>query len=334
MTTMREKFLRRMRNDSPDWLGDPWDCFAAPKLAMGPVGMDATMVMGPRRTFGEFKDIWGVTYRWREGEPAATPYITPETKVVKDLANWRDAIKAPNLENLDWAPFEAMYAPLDRERYLVMCMTAPGMFEFSHLVMGFEDSLAAYLEDPEEMIDMLSYYTEFKLRQAELICDHIKPDVIHSHDDWGTKKAMFLSPDTWRKCIKPHFAKLYGYYRSRGVLIQHHSDCVNHEIAEDMVELGIDMWQGCIPQNNIKDVIKRTEGKLCIMGGIDMQLVDLPDVPEQAIRDEVRRAIDEYAPLGPFIPCVANVMAIFPRTGEILHDEMNKYGAAWMKKNG
>jgi len=333
MSTMREKFLRRMRNDNPDWLGDPWDCFATPPIAHGPVGFDATTLAGPPRVHGEFTDAWGVHWRWPDGEPAPTPHITPENKLVKDLSKWRESVKAPNIENLDWKPFEDAYAALDREEYLVMVMAACGMFEFSHRVMGFEDALVAYLLEPDDMIEMLTYYTDFKLRQAELICDHIKPDIIHSHDDWGNKRSMFLSPEVWRECIKPHFVRLYGYYKSRGVLIQHHSDCVNDAIAEDMVELGIDMWQGCIPENDIKGVVERTEGKLCVMGGIDIQKVDLPDVSEQVIRDEVRRAIDEYAPLGCFMPNISSVLALYPRTGEILRDEMNKYGAQWMEQN-
>jgi hypothetical protein len=52
-------------------------------------------------------------------------------------------------------------------------------------------------------------------------------------------------------------------------------------VAEDMVDLGIDMWQGVIPQNDIKGVIERTEGKLCIMGGFDMQLIDFRIPPKK-----------------------------------------------------
>ena len=340
MSTMRERFLRRMRNDNPDWLGDPWECFAWPPgpRGLGPmIGVPQGSLGGDPPTVGAYyKNFMGVTYFRGADDPGATPYITEENKVVKNLENWRQELSLPSWSRVteeDFASLERSLSQMDRENYLVMGMTAPGMFEFSHLVMGFEDSLVSYLTQPELMNEMLEYYTDWKLEQAKLICDRIRPDVIHSHDDWGSKRALFMHPDTWRQCIKPHFKRLYGYYKSRGVLIQHHSDCVNHEIAEDMVELGIDMWQGVIPQNNIKGVVERTGGKLCIMGGIDMQVVDLPNVPEQVIRNEVRRAIDEYASLGVFIPCIANVRAIYPRTHEILCDEMNNYGAEWMSKN-
>ena len=151
------------------------------------------------------------------------------------------------------------------------------MFEFSHYMLGFEDALVSYLEEPEHMYDMLSYYTDWKIKCVEHVIDRMKPDILHSHDDWGNKRSLFLSPKTWRELIKPHYERFYGYVKSRGVLIQHHADCVSHEVAEDMVDLGIDMWQGVIPQNDIKGVIERTESKLCIMGGIDMALIDFPN---------------------------------------------------------
>lgn len=333
MSTMKEKFLRRMRNDNPDWLGDPWDCFADSGGPFKPLFMDPVFGLTQMKFDEFYQDMFGVTYFWKTGDPGTTPYITPENVVVKDLARWRDYIKLPDITNLDWSGVEAQVKAVDRNEFLVMAINAPGVFEFSHLVLGFEEALIAYIEEPDLLNEMLTAYADWKLEWAKQVCDHIAPDVIHSHDDWGTKQALFISPEAWRKCVKPHFARIYGYYKSRGVLVQHHSDCVNHEVAEDMVDLGIDMWQGCIPQNDIKGVVERTNGKLCILGGIDMQITDIPNWNEEVIRKEVRRAIDEYAPLGCFIPCIANIVAIHPPVGAIIHDEMNKYGAQWMAEH-
>lgn len=331
--TAKEKFLKRMRNENPAWLGNPWNCFGHAKNSPPPILNDAITALDPVQ-YGTYIDMWGVTNEFREGDPAPTPIVTEENRVVKDITKWKDYIVFPDISNLDWAPFEAEAAEIDRNEFLVMAPTWPGIFEFSHLMLGFEDSLIAFLEEPEAMYEMLSAYTDWKLKAAELLIDHLKPDVIHSHDDWGSKQAMFLSPNTWRQSIKPHFQRLYAYYKSRGVLVQHHSDSVNDAIVEDMVEIGVDMWQGCIPQNDIKGIIERTKGKLCILGGIDMQIVDRPDWNEDIIRKEVRRAIDDYASLGCFMPVIANIWAIYPEVGEILNDEMEAYGKIWIEKQG
>lgn len=329
----KEDFLSVLQSDHPAWIGNPWTCFGHAEDAPAPIVNDP-ITMLDHVHFGTYQDAFGVSYIYKETDPAPTPYITEENRVVKEITEWKKYVKFPEIAHLDWEPYKAEIAGIDRNEYLIMAPTWPGMFEFSHLMRGFEDSLCDFLEEPEAMTDMLTAYTDWKLQAAEVIIDNLHPDIIHSHDDWGTKRGMFLNPAVWREMIKPHFQRLYGYYKSRGVLVQHHSDSVHDVIAEDMVDLGIDMWQGCIPQNDIKSVIERTKGKLCLMGGIDMQIVDMPDWNEEAIRQEVRRAIDEYAPLGHFMPCIANIWAIYPEVGVILDDEMNTYGKQWIEKHG
>jgi hypothetical protein len=93
------------------------------------------------------------------------------------------------------------------------------------------------------------------------------------------------------------------------------------------------MWQGVIPQNDIKGVIERTEGKLCIMGGFDMQLIDYPWSKEEDIRAYVRQVIDTYMPLGSFIPTVTNVIPINKHVENAIHDELNRYGAEYAAKH-
>ena len=41
------------------------------------------------------------------------------------------------------------------------------------------------------------------------------------------------------------------YMKDKGVIIMHHADSFMEPIVEDMVELGIDIWQGVLPQNDI-----------------------------------------------------------------------------------
>lgn len=330
----KQDFLNTLNMDHPTWIGNPWNCFKCGPDAMAPIVDDPITAMDGTVKGSTYQDMWGVTYHFGENDPGATPIITEANKVVKDITKWQDYIKFPKISNLDWEPFKAAIADIDRDEYLVMAPTWPGMFEFSHLMLGFEDSLCYFIEEPEAMFEMLSAYTDWKLEAVKLLIDNLKPDIIHSHDDWGTKKDMFLSPGLWREGVKPHFKRLYEYIKSRGVLIQHHSDSVHDAIAEDMVELGIDMWQGCIPQNDIKGVVERTKGKLCLMGGIDMQIVDRPDWTEESIRKEVRRAIDTYAPLGHFMPCIANIWAIYPEVGAVLNEEMENYGKEWIEKHG
>jgi hypothetical protein len=288
------------------------------------------MIGSPKPGQIGYVNKWGVTIDWPAGQPGGTPHVTEENKLIKDITHWQDYIAFPSLDNLDWAKTDAALPPvIDRDNYLLMAGSFTGMFEFSHYTMGFMDALMNYLVEPESMFEFLSAYTDWKIRAVGLIIDHLKPDIIHSHDDWGNKRSLFLSPTVWREIIKPQYERFYGYVKSRGVLVQHHCDCVAHEVCEDMVDIGIDMWQGVIPQNDIPGVIERTEGRLCLMGGIEMAKIDFQDAKEDAIRAEVRECIDKYMPLGSFIPCVPNIIPIHGHVETILNNEMDTYGAEY-----
>jgi hypothetical protein len=148
-----------------------------------------------------------------------------------------------------------------------------------------------------------------------------------SHDDWGSKNSMFTSPDVWREFIKPQYVKTYNYMNDKGVIIMHHADSYLEPIVDDMMELGIDIWQGVLPQNNIPKIQKQIAGRLILMGGIDASIVDRADATDDITRAEVRRACTEYAPGGGFIPCITYGApgTIYPKVDPVINDEINKY---------
>lgn len=333
MISPKENFLRLMRNDHPMWLGDPWSCFNSP--GYGPLTFDAVTlangIAGPGET-GKI-DIWGITWDNPAGQPGAIPNVTDTNKALKDIHDWKTAINFDNLPSeLPWDISRQMLSAADPDK-LVMVPSFMGMFEFSHYIMGYEDALCNYMTEPDEMYALLSAYADWKIQAARMVIDELHPDIIHSHDDWGSKERMFLPPAVWREIIKPQYERYYGYIKSRGVLVQHHCDGVANEVCEDMVDLGIDMWQGVLPQNDIKDVIERTGGKICIMGGLDMQKIDFPEAKEEDIRAHIRDVINTYMPLGSFIPCVTSVVPIFKHVGDIISEELNTYGEIYAKRN-
>lgn len=333
MSTPKENFLRLMRNDSPKWLGDPWSCFNF-NPAFRPVLFDAVTLLNGNPMPGQTcKNMWGTTMTFPLGQPGAIPHVTEENKVIKDITNWRDFVHFPDLDHLPWDAVDHMFPNIDRENLLVMVPSFIGIFEFSHYMMGFEEALMNYLLEPEAMFELLSAYTDWKIKAIGKTIDHMKPDMLHSHDDWGNKKSLFLPPTVWRELIKPHYERFYGYVHSRGVLVQHHNDSVSHEICEDMVDIGIDMWQGVIPQNDIPGIIERTQGKLCVMGGFDMQLIDFPTAREEDIKAHVRWVIDTYMHLGSFIPNVTNIFPVFENVDKAVNEELDRYGAIWADKH-
>lgn len=278
------------------------------------------------------KDLWGTTIIWPEGVIAAMPHVTEESKVIKDITTWRDFVKVPDLiancsaDEL-WEPSLKQLENVNRDEVLVMAFAPTGIFERLHFLMGFEDTLVNFMLEPEAMKDLCDAIGEYRYRGMKLQVDHIKPDILLSHDDWGNKTNLFMQPDIWREFIKPGYQKAYDYVHEQGVIIMHHADSYMEQIVEDMVDLHIDIWQGVLPQNDIVKIQKQLDGRMALMGGIDAAIVDREDATEEEIRTETRRVLETYCPNGNFIPSITYGLGgtLYPHADEFINDEIDKY---------
>ena len=174
-----------------------------------------------------------------------------------------------------------------------------------------------------ELIDVIC---EYRLTYMKLVVEHLHPDCIVSHDDWGAKDSLFMSAETWREFFKEPYRKLYDYLHSQGVIVMHHGDSYMEPIVEDMAEIGVDIWQGVLVTNNIPAISEKVGDRMLLMGGID-SVIDREDATEEEIRKEVRRACNEYGELKGYWPGITygGPGTIYPHVEEIVIDEINKY---------
>ena len=333
--TKKQQFMSALKNEGPvKWMGYAFDAF--PK-SMFHMFIDPIAIWDILSIQGEsVLDNWGVVHRYLPGDPGIIPMVTEENQVIKDITKWRDYVTFPEFPaDLDWSGVKAQIDEVDREETVVMVPSFRGLFERAHCLMTFEDCLINMYEEPEAMYDFFGAYTDWKLKAFELLIDNCQPDILHSHDDWGSKDALLFSPAKFRELLKPHYARLYSYVKERGVLVQHHCDSYTMGLEKDLVELGVDMWQGVLPSNDIQLVKKNTGGKLLMLGGFEQGTIDKAEgeVTEDVIRAEVRRAIDEYAPGGAFLPCVASLECLNAWVMPIIIDECDRYGAEWLAAN-
>lgn len=323
----RDNFLETMKRGKPEAFVNEWEPFGS---VFDPL-MGVTLIAQPGKTI---VDDWGTTIYWGENEPGAMPIVTDENKAIPDVTEWKKYIKSPDIhQKLDWTAAKAQADAIHKENKLTMSLMATGLFEQAHYLMGFEDTLMNLLMEPEDMEELLDYITDYKLAYAKILVENLHPDVVLFHDDWGSKTSLFMSPETWREFFKPRYAKIYGYFKSQGVIVMHHADSHCQPIVKDMVDIGMDIWQGVLPQNDIIQIQKDTEGKLLLMGGLDAAIMDLEDYDETIIRNEVARACREYAPGGNFIPCLTygGEGSIFPGVNDIIMDEIRKQSPLYFK---
>lgn len=201
-----------------------------------------------------------------------------------------------------------------------------GIFEQLHMLMTFEDTLMNFLLEPEAMHELIDVICEYRLTYMKLVVENLHPDCIVSHDDWGAKDSLFMSPEVWREFFKEPYRKLYDYLHSQGVIVMHHADSYLEPIVEDMAEIGVDIWQGVLNTNNIAAISQKVGDRMLLMGGID-SVIDREDATEEEIRKETRRACEEYGNLKGYWPGITygGPGTIYPHVEEIVIDEINRY---------
>ncbi len=256
-----------------------------------------------------YQDRFGTTIMFPENSPGPTPHITPENKVVKDITRWRETVHAPDLWALcaddeeGWARARAEAERGRQKGKLVTFLMGTGIFEQCHFLMGFEDTLTNLYEHPDEMHELIDYITDYRLRYIQLVIEKLRPDLILSHDDWGTKDSLFMKAEMWRAFYKEPYRKFYGYIRSQGVIAMHHADSYLVPIIEDMVEIGIQGWQGVLPENNVAALLEQLQGRMLLMGGIGA-VIDRADATPEEISAYVRDVLEVCCPRGHYVPCI------------------------------
>lgn len=274
-------------------------------------------------------DAWGTQILFPEDAPAAIPHVTAENQVVKDICEWEKYVKVPDLIGKcsdGWEDALASKAAIDQDNYLTMVVMGTGIFEQLHMLMTFEDTLMNLLMEPEAMAELIDVICEYRLTYMKLVVEHLHPDLIISHDDWGSKNSLFMSPETWRELFKEPYRKLYTYLHENNVIVMHHADSFLEPIVEDMVDIGVDIWQGVLPSNNIAAISEKVGDKMLLMGGID-SVIDREDATEEEIRTETRRACNDYGHLKGFWPSMTygGPGTLYPEVENIIIDEINKY---------
>lgn len=323
MYTPKENFLRTVEKNNPDRLVNDYEAFAV--IRNDPI---TNLDRGIRIKGQSIVDVFGTSIIWPENQPAAMPHVTAENKVIKDITNWKNEVKLPDYDSmdLDWTENKKLVSQVNRDEQLVTTILATGLFERLHFLMGFEDMLVNFLTEPEAMHELLDALLEVRMTYVKLLIEHMKPEVIIHHDDWGSKQSLFLSHDTWCEFFKERYRKLYGYMREQGVIVIHHADCHCASVIKDMAEIGVQIWQGVIPENDICTLQKELNGSMILMGGIDAA-IDKADWTEESVRRETRRACEEYSPGGSFIPCLTygGPGSMFPGVSDTIRDEIRRY---------
>ena len=315
MLTPRENFVETVKKDGhPDRFVNQYEFM---QFAMYPYMADPASAP-PQKGAENKKNAWGVEYSWREDQPGPYPIDTPDKLVIKDFEEWQDYVVAPSLDYPEsaWEPFIAQAEQIDRSQYFCTAFIAPGIFETIHNLASITETLAAFYEYEDELKELIKYIGEWELKSAEQVCDHLHPDMILHHDDWGSRTSTFLSPDMFADFFLEPYKEIYGYWHERGVqYVVHHSDSYCATLVPTMIDMGINVWQGCMTSNDIPALSKQYEGQLTFMGGLDGADIEYADWTKDFVKEQVTKLCSENQAHS-FIPCLTSGLPTSTYPGE------------------
>lgn len=201
------------------------------------------------------------------------------------------------------------------------------IFETSWYLRGLENLLIDFQVNENFAEVLLDRVTEIV---SDVSCRFAKGgiDILILGDDIGTQKGLMMSPDMWRRWLKPRLAKVIRDVRNinSDIYIFYHSDGDVRMIIPELIEIGIDILNPVQPECMDPTEIKQLYGdKLAFWGTISIQKTMSFGTPEE-VRREVKERIETIGRggglvispthmLGPEVPW-ENIIAFFEAVEE------------------
>jgi uroporphyrinogen decarboxylase len=224
-----------------------------------------------------------------------------------------------------------------RQVAYILGRNAPGIFEVALWVRGFEAFYCDMIANPPLAEALMDIVCENKMkywqRALELVGENVI--MISEADDLAGQDCLLISPELYRKMIKPRHTRLFNFIKKNArtdVKIFYHCCGDIAPLIPDLIESGIDILnpvQVSAPHMDTSE-LKRLYGKDLTFygGGVDTQRV-LPFGTPDEVRDEVCRRIDDLAPGGGFVfNTVHNIQAdVPPENIMAMREALAEYGA-------
>lgn len=276
-------------------------------------------------------DQYGVLWEFHEGQMGPMPRNSGDFRVLKDITKWRECVHRPVIPDDPeyWGMLNGIASEGRAAGKYVCALHTQGLFERLHDLMGMEDSMINFYAEPEELKALIDFITGIELDYAKAMVGNVGINAVLHHDDWGGADSTFMSKDMFDEFLLPAYKKIYGYYKENGVLIVHHNDGFGATLVPSMIEMGIDIWQGVLPVNDIPALLDRYEGQITFMGEIETRYIDLPDWTEEKIAVEVEQAVAKVGNRRSFIPCLTAGLGVsqFPGVYDAVDTQIDKMSA-------
>lgn len=229
------------------------------------------------------------------------------------ISNWDDfnSYPWPKPEDLDFRILDKAREMLP-EKMKVVRYLGP-VFQMAWMLMGFEAFSFQLTDNPDLVEAMMERIFEIVCHELE---DALQRDIVGAvwyGDDIVLKDRLLVSPAFLRRNFFPRLKSIVDACRKKDIPLIYHTDGDISEVLEDIINSRVNALHPVDPTAmDIYLVKKKVNGRLCVIGNIDVELLTV-GTPEQ-VAEDARKHIVLLAPDGGYAMGSGNSI---PRTVKI-----------------
>lgn len=306
--TPKENLTRFLSKEKPCWM---------PSKNRDAVAMKPPMLLDVAARQQGGIDWFGIDWEYEEKSKAAM--VRPGTRRLSDITNWEKEIIWPDFNEVDWKAInDSMYKDTLSDEQFRYFILFNGLFERTADLTSFADAFTYLVTEPEALNDFLGRLADWHIEYIGIIKKYFNPDMILFHDDMGSQRAPFFSPDMFNEVMVPHYQRITKAAHDNDMFICLHS-CGN--VAAHLpgfIESGFDIWQGQEGPTDKLELMEKYGDKMPQFGNL---IVGADTSKEQAF-DLLHERIDTQGASGRLM---LRLGAADPEFLSELEDEMYRY---------
>lgn len=172
-------------------------------------------------------------------------------------------------------------------------------------LFGMEETLINLHHEPRLIEAATNHVEEFVLEHYRRLLEATRgiADICWYGDDFATQRGILISPEHWRRFLKPTYKKVFNLAKGYGLKVWFHGCGTFRPVLPDLIEIGMDVWETSqvhLPGNE-PEVLKREYGRdITFYGAINTQYT-LPLGSAEDVRAQVRERIQVLGKGGGYI---------------------------------
>jgi len=284
---------------------------------------------------GSFVDIWGLKWREVYYEENCFYYECVDSPLKDADIDGLDAYPWPDPNDPGYTrglADEAKELFESTDYALVGDAGFKSFWELGYLLRGYDRLLMDIIINPAFVSALLSKLLEINTVVTGRFLDAVGPyiQVFRTADDMATQNGLLISPESYRKLIKPIYKRYYDLIRLKtDAKIFYHS-CGNvTDLLDVFIDNGLDIINPVqvSAMKNTAELKNKYGDRLVFWGGIDTQHVLLNGRVED-VEAEVRLRIRDLGPGGGYVAAaVHNIQPdVSPRNIIAMTEAVKKYG--------